>query len=175
MAPAGGESSKQNSRLTRQLDIWADQDGRGHSFDSSVNFVFPDGSKRSPDASWVSIGRLETLTHEERRKFFKVGPRVHRRNQIPFRPLSRVTSQDGGISSKWRYSRLAHPPRQTNRRNLPARLGCRSHGAAGNARRRRTRQRFCFRPQTNLARVELLTRNFLPGGSSPPPGDRRLK
>ncbi len=74
MAPAGGESSKQNSRLTRQLDIWADQDGRGHSFDSSVSFIFPDGSKRSPDGSWVSIGRLQTLTREERRKFLKLVP-----------------------------------------------------------------------------------------------------
>ena len=32
MAPAGGESSKQNSSLTAQLTNWSERDGRGISF-----------------------------------------------------------------------------------------------------------------------------------------------
>ena len=74
MPPAGGEASSQNSELTMQLRLWAKRDGRGKSFDSSVNFVFPNGAKYGPDGSWVSKERLRTLTREERRKFPPVVP-----------------------------------------------------------------------------------------------------
>jgi Uma2 family endonuclease len=74
MAPNGGESSSQNSEITTQLRIWAKQDGRGRVFDPSILFIFPDGSKMSPDASWVSNEQLETLTASERRKFLALVP-----------------------------------------------------------------------------------------------------
>ena len=72
--PAGGELSDQNSELTAQLQEWSSKDGRGHTFESSVSYVFPDGSRRSPNASWVSTARLKTLTYEERREFPKLVP-----------------------------------------------------------------------------------------------------
>jgi Uma2 family endonuclease len=114
MAPAGGESSKQNSRLTRQLDIWADKDGRGHSFDSSVNFVFPDGSKRSPDGSWVSIARLETLTLEERRTFLKLVPEFVVEIKSPSDRYSELQAKmedyrRNGVALGW----LIHPDKRT--------------------------------------------------------------
>jgi Uma2 family endonuclease len=74
IAPVGGESSNQNIELTTQLQIWTRQDGRGKAFDSSVEFVFPDGSKLGPDAAWVSKKRLSALPRLERRKFLKVVP-----------------------------------------------------------------------------------------------------
>ena len=74
MAPAGDESSHQNSELTRQLANWAKQDGRGRAFESSVEFVLPDGSKLSPDGAWVHQDKLAALTREERRRFLKLVP-----------------------------------------------------------------------------------------------------
>lgn len=74
MAPVGGESSDQNSELTMQLRAWAKQDGRGRAFDSSVEFILPDLSKRSPDGSWVRNEKLAALSRNERRKFLKLVP-----------------------------------------------------------------------------------------------------
>ena len=58
MAPVGGWTGVRNSKITRQLDVWAEEDGRGVACDSSTMFVLPNGARRSPDASWVSNERL---------------------------------------------------------------------------------------------------------------------
>jgi Uma2 family endonuclease len=68
MSPTGGESSERNAELIFQLRGWAKQFG-GATFDSSVIFCLPDGSKRSPDASWISAERWMSLSQEDRRKF----------------------------------------------------------------------------------------------------------
>lgn len=68
MSPTGGESSERNAELIFQLRGWAKQFG-GPTFDSSVIFCLPDGSKRSPDASWISSERWMSLSQEDRRKF----------------------------------------------------------------------------------------------------------
>lgn len=68
MSPTGGESSNLNSEINFQLRRWAKQLG-GATFDSSVIFCLPDGSKRSPDASWISSERWMSLSQEDRRKF----------------------------------------------------------------------------------------------------------
>jgi Uma2 family endonuclease len=69
MAPVGGASSVRNSELARQLGNWANRDGSGIAFDSSVGFILPNGALRSPDASWVSKERWAELTVGEREKF----------------------------------------------------------------------------------------------------------
>jgi Uma2 family endonuclease len=74
MAPAGGESSSQNSDLTVQLGSWAKQDQHGRTFDSSAVFVLPDRSKLGSDAAWVRNEKLATLTLKERRRFLKLVP-----------------------------------------------------------------------------------------------------
>ena len=74
MLPAGGELSDQNSELTAQLHSWSDKNGLGHAFGSGLCYVFPDGSKRCPNASWLSNERLKTLTLEQRREFLKLVP-----------------------------------------------------------------------------------------------------
>src|SRR5437660_11775061 len=53
MPPASGESSNRNVKVAARLQVWADMDGRGEAFDSSVQFMLPDGSALSPDAAWV--------------------------------------------------------------------------------------------------------------------------
>ena len=51
MTPAGSSTSKMNSRITRLLDAWAEEDGRGVAFDSNGGFTLPDGSMRAADAA----------------------------------------------------------------------------------------------------------------------------
>ena len=67
MTPTGNRlgSGKINIRLSRLLDEWAEEDGRGYSFDSSTGFRLPDGSVRSPDASWIAKARWDELTDAE--------------------------------------------------------------------------------------------------------------
>jgi len=69
MAPAGGLSSARNLELCRQLANWAQRDGTGIAFDSSVGFVLPNGAMRSPDASWVRRERWDALSQAQREKF----------------------------------------------------------------------------------------------------------
>jgi Uma2 family endonuclease len=72
--PAGSESSYRNSKLTAQLDRWAEADGRGKAFDSSGQFFLPDGSALSPDAAWVSNVCLRSIPREKRKEFLHLCP-----------------------------------------------------------------------------------------------------
>lgn len=74
MAPAHSRSGSQNAALTSQLFVWAQRDGTGLVFDSSAGFDLPNGSNRSPDASWVLKSRIETLKSEERNEFLAICP-----------------------------------------------------------------------------------------------------
>ena len=74
MPPTGGETSYRNSELSGQLRDWSRRDGRGRAFDSNAEYMLPDGSALSPDASWVSRERLALLTREQKRKFPPVVP-----------------------------------------------------------------------------------------------------
>src|SRR5579862_2207011 len=74
MPPTGGETSYRNHELARQLGNWSRRDGRGRAFDSNAEYMLPDGSALSPDASWVDRERLARLTREQKRKFPPVVP-----------------------------------------------------------------------------------------------------
>lgn len=69
MAPTGLETANRNVDLSAQLQRWAKRDGSGKAFDSNAEFILPDGSALSPDASWISNSRLNALTKEQKRKF----------------------------------------------------------------------------------------------------------
>lgn len=69
MSPTGGESGIRNSDINLQLGLWNRQTKLGKVFDSSTEFRLPNGSKRSPDASWVRLQRWEALSGEERKRF----------------------------------------------------------------------------------------------------------
>ena len=69
MSPTGGESGISNSGLTAKLYNWNEQTKLGKVFDSSTVFRLPNGSKRSPDTSWVILQRWEVLSREERKRF----------------------------------------------------------------------------------------------------------
>jgi Uma2 family endonuclease len=72
--PVGGEGSFRSMKASAQLDHWAEKDGRGTAFDSSVAFLLPDRSALSPDASWVSSESLARLTRAQRREFLRLCP-----------------------------------------------------------------------------------------------------
>ena len=67
MSPSGGIGSRWESRVIRELDLWAEEHG-GASFSSSGGFHLPDGSVLSPDAAWMSDARWNGLSDREQRK-----------------------------------------------------------------------------------------------------------
>jgi Uma2 family endonuclease len=74
MRPALSRVGARNSELTFQVQRWARQDGNGVGFDSSSGFDLPNGSNRSPDASWVLKSRIEALAPGEREEFLPLCP-----------------------------------------------------------------------------------------------------
>lgn len=74
MAPTGGKSSLRNNAILFQITNWAVRDGRGKVFESNVLFVLPDGSKRGPDAAWVSNETLQRVPPVQEDDFLPVVP-----------------------------------------------------------------------------------------------------
>lgn len=74
MPPTGMKTGWRNSILTHRLTEWAQKDGSGLAFDSSTLFTLPDGSKRSPDASWIQRERVQKLSQKEQEGFALIVP-----------------------------------------------------------------------------------------------------
>ena len=74
MPPTGEETGKRNFDLNGQLWLWNRQNRLGIAFDSSTGFRLPNGSIRSPDASWVKMARWEALTQKQKQKFLPLCP-----------------------------------------------------------------------------------------------------
>jgi Uma2 family endonuclease len=74
MPPVVSDMGDRNAELAMQLRNWAKRDGTGKTFDSSAGFRLPNGSVRSPDASWVRLARWEALAAEEKKKFAPLCP-----------------------------------------------------------------------------------------------------
>ncbi|MFB2881475.1 Uma2 family endonuclease [Floridanema aerugineum] len=70
MPPTYPWTGQQNSGLNAQLWLWNRQTGLGITFDSSTGFTLPNGAVRSPDVSWVSNERWETLTETQQKEEF---------------------------------------------------------------------------------------------------------
>ena len=74
MPPAFSDTGNRNSKITAQLEVWADQGGTGEVFDSSAGFTLPNGATRSPDASWIKSDRWNALTDEQKASFAPICP-----------------------------------------------------------------------------------------------------
>ena len=74
MPPAFSDTGNRNFMLAVQLGVWAERDGTGLGFDSSTGFTLPNGSIRSPDASWVQADRWNRLSAEEKASFAPICP-----------------------------------------------------------------------------------------------------
>jgi Uma2 family endonuclease len=74
VSPTGAEGGRRSGAVFYQLQHWNATAGLGVSFDSSTGFNLPDGSCRSPDASWVRRERWAALSSEQRRGFAPLCP-----------------------------------------------------------------------------------------------------
>ncbi len=74
MPPTGSKTGWRNSRITQRLANWAETDGTGLVFDSSTEFMLPNGAKRSPDVSWLRRVRWEALTEVQQNGFAPLCP-----------------------------------------------------------------------------------------------------
>ena len=74
MAPEGGETGMRSAGITTDLAIWNRKIKLGFTFGSSTGFKLPNGSDRSPDASWILKDRWQALTLEQRAKFAPICP-----------------------------------------------------------------------------------------------------
>jgi Uma2 family endonuclease len=74
MSPTGGETGNRNFELYIDLGNWNRTKGLGKAFDSSTGFHLPNGAKRSPDLSWITLEKWNALTPAQRRKFLPICP-----------------------------------------------------------------------------------------------------
>ena len=74
MSPTGGETGNRNFELYIDLGNWNRQKRLGKAFDSSTGFQLPNGAKRSPDLSWITLEKWDSLTPSQRRKFLPLCP-----------------------------------------------------------------------------------------------------
>lgn len=74
MSPMGGETGNRNFELGGQFWLWNRKKGLGKAFDSSTGFQLPNGAKRSPDLSWITLEKWDNLTPAQRRKFLPICP-----------------------------------------------------------------------------------------------------
>lgn len=72
--PAFSDTGNRNVKISQQVANWSDEDGTGETFDSSAGFTLPNGATRSPDASWISLDRWDTLTDEQKSSFAPICP-----------------------------------------------------------------------------------------------------
>jgi Uma2 family endonuclease len=74
MSPTGGETGRRNANIITDFGIWNRQHKLGQVFDSSTCFELPNNAKYSPDVSWISQSRWDTLTPEQKEKFPAIAP-----------------------------------------------------------------------------------------------------
>ena len=74
MPPASPLTGKRNSNLTRQLDVWAENDGSGVCFGNTAGFILPNNAIREPDASWIRREKWDSLSQEQKERFGRFCP-----------------------------------------------------------------------------------------------------
>jgi Uma2 family endonuclease len=74
MAPSGAQSGQRNLSLGMQIGEWNRKTNLGSAFGSAPGFRLRNSAIRSPDASWVSKGRRESLTKVQREQFAPLCP-----------------------------------------------------------------------------------------------------
>jgi len=131
MPPTGAETGYRNNEIARQLGNWTRRDGRGRAFDSNTEYLLPDGSALSPDASWVDRVRLARLTREQKRKFPPLVPDFVIELTSPSDRLTRVRKKmeawiSNGVKLGWlldadRRTAYVYRPRRARRRWWPRR------------------------------------------------------
>jgi Uma2 family endonuclease len=63
-----------NLKITTQLGVWSEKDGRGIAGDPSTGFLLPNGARRSPDASWTPNDEIRGLPKESLEGYWHLCP-----------------------------------------------------------------------------------------------------
>lgn len=74
MPPTGGTAGRKNFEINGQLRDWVKKDGTGVGFDSSTEFILPNGARRSPDGAWIKLERWNSLTPQQQDGFPPIAP-----------------------------------------------------------------------------------------------------
>ena len=74
MSPTRTDVGDLDSEINDQLRAWASANNTGKVFGSSTGFRLPDGSMRSPDASFLGWAKWNALTKEQTQGFAPVCP-----------------------------------------------------------------------------------------------------
>lgn len=74
MPPTSPEAGWKNTELTTDVNNWSRADKTGIVFDSSTMFTLPNGAKRSPNVSWMTKEKYNSLSDEEKKTFAKIVP-----------------------------------------------------------------------------------------------------
>ncbi len=72
--PTSPEAGWKNSELTTDVTNWSRFDKTGIVFDSSTMFTLPNGAKRSPDVSWMTKEKYNSLSDKEKQTFSHIVP-----------------------------------------------------------------------------------------------------
>ncbi|MDR9403440.1 MAG: Uma2 family endonuclease [Halothece sp. Uz-M2-17] len=74
MSPTGSLTGEKNADLIYQLQSWNRQTQLGVVFDSSTGFKLSNGATRSPDVSWITSERWNSLSDRQKRGFAPIDP-----------------------------------------------------------------------------------------------------
>jgi len=74
MTPAGNRGDERELDLATELRLWARANGHGRVNGANAGWNLPDGSTKSPDASWTSSEQLARFTPEEQERYLPICP-----------------------------------------------------------------------------------------------------
>lgn len=74
MPPPGSKTGRRSLKINQRLANWADQDGTGVGFGTDTGFTLPNGAKRAPDASWITLERWGRIPQEQQEKLAPICP-----------------------------------------------------------------------------------------------------
>ncbi len=74
MPPTGALTGKRCFNLTTLFGIWVRKDGTGIGFGPATAFTLPNGAIRSPDASWMTREKWDSLSDFQKDRFSAICP-----------------------------------------------------------------------------------------------------
>jgi Uma2 family endonuclease len=74
MTPVGYRTSSKENYIGREIDLWAEREGKGIALNANVGVSFPDGVMRMPDAAWLSSEACERLSAQQPEALLPVCP-----------------------------------------------------------------------------------------------------
>ena len=106
MPPTGSLTGKRNADLTYQLMAWTKKNATGVCFGNTAGFILPNNAIRSPDASWITDEKWDSLSEQQKERFCPFCPDfvIELRSRTDRLPglLSKMEEYiDNGVSLGW--------------------------------------------------------------------------